>query len=1039
MNIRNYTIFHKVAIVIVFLTVLLSLRWLWFTTHETPAHPDATQGVLDLRGWDFKHSRTIPLNGEWEFYPEAFFTHEDFVRSKARQPHYVQVPGDWRNAFPQSEQASSSFGYGTYRLRILVDQPLNEPYAFWIREIQASSQLEINGQTEGAFGLPSDRAETYWPKAVSYTGTYTAHNAKEIELLVRAANYDQPLIGGIVKSIRFGSQAAIDTERLYSVGFQMVTFIILLLHAFYTILLYMFSRRQKEFLLFFLLLLCGGIAIVADNDNLFFLWVPLNYSWALKVKLLAYLYFSFFVLLLARTISDRVSGARLFGVYTAALALYSLFLLAAPTPYIYYSVGTNVYSALYLFPLVWFVYLIGSMFVRNQPESVFLLFAAIGIVSSVGWGVVRFSGEFVSVYYPTDVLVSIIGFSAYGFKRYFRKSEENTRLNEQLRKADKMKDQFLANTSHELRTPLHAIMNIAQTVASKERRAMDEQSCKDMDLLITISRRMSYLLNDLLDVVRLQDNLIILRKEPLLIQSVAAGVISMLRFMTDGKPVQLKLDIAKSMPPVLADEKRLVQILFNLLHNALKYTEKGTIAVSAMLVNGQAVINVSDTGIGMDEETLARIFLPYEQGTYGISHDSGIGLGLSICKQLVELHGGTLKVDSEPGKGSVFSFALPIATGSAPSIPDSPSYQHTDEYKEVAAGLTLTDEGPNLLSMRESLPSFTDKNMNILAVDDNPVNLKVLVNILSSEPYNITSATSAHEALELLSAQRWDLLIIDVMMPNISGYELTRLVRERYSISELPVLLLTARSQPTDIYTGFIAGANDYVTKPVDALELKSRIWSLTTLKQSIHERLRMEAAYLQAQIHPHFLFNTLSSILALGDIDTEKMRKLGEAFTSYLQISFHFLNSGERVPLSHELDLVNAYLYIEKERFPERLSVKWEVDPEIDLLLPPLTIQPLVENAVKHGVLSQLKGGTVTLRITRQDHGTLFEVRDDGKGMKQETVQPLLEMKMKGKSGVGLSNTNRRLKQMYGTGLRITSTPGQGTTVSFVIPDRDN
>lgn len=189
MNIRNYTIFHKVAIVIVFLTVLLSLRWLWFTTHETPDHPNATQGVLDLRSWDFKNSRTIPLNGEWEFYPEAFFTHEDFVRSKARQPHYVQVPGDWRNAFPQSEQASSSFGYGTYRLRILVDQPLNESYAFWIREIQASSQLEINGQTEGAFGLPSDRAETYWPKAVSYTGTYTAHNAKEIELLVRACCY----------------------------------------------------------------------------------------------------------------------------------------------------------------------------------------------------------------------------------------------------------------------------------------------------------------------------------------------------------------------------------------------------------------------------------------------------------------------------------------------------------------------------------------------------------------------------------------------------------------------------------------------------------------------------------------------------------------------------------------------------------------------------------------------------------------------------------------------------------------------------------
>lgn len=226
------------------------------------------------------------------------------------------------------------------------------------------------------------------------------------------------------------------------------------------------------------------------------------------------------------------------------------------------------------------------------------------------------------------------------------------------------------------------------------------------------------------------------------------------------------------------------------------------------------------------------------------------------------------------------------------------------------------------------------------------------------------------------------------------------------------------------------------MTKPVDALELKYRIKALTTLKRSVNERLRMEAAYLQAQIHPHFLFNTLNSIIALSDVDTEKMRNMGEAFASFLRISFDFLNTGELVELSHELKLAEAYLYIEKERFEERLTVEWDVEPDIGLFLPPLSIQPLVENAVKHGLLSRSEGGTVRIRIARQDGFALIEVKDNGKGMDEEKVTQLLSPTMKGKGGIGIANTNRRLLQLYGRGLSIVSSPNEGTTVSFAIPD---
>lgn len=400
----------------------------------------------------------------------------------------------------------------------------------------------------------------------------------------------------------------------------------------------------------------------------------------------------------------------------------------------------------------------------------------------------------------------------------------------------------------------------------------------------------------------------------------------------------------------------------------------------------------------------------------------------------------------------MFTFTLPLASSAgarertgqdtdAARQPDNPDLKgllleenrlllQQSDIRNLTVPIELTAP-PQIQDATQSAKSL------ILAVDDDPVNLKVLSSMLSAEHYQLVTATSAGEALELLGTEPWDLLIADVMMPYMSGYELTRIVRQRFSLSELPILLLTARNQPADIYTGFLAGANDYVAKPVDALELKYRVRSLTGLKQSINQSLRMEAAYLQAQIQPHFLFNTLNALMALSEFDQPKMRDLGEAFSSYLRISFDYMNSQQLVGLSHELELVESYLFIEKARFEERLQIEWEVDPGIELLLPPLTLQPLVENAVRHGLLSRKAGGKLQVRIHRQKGYTSFEVEDNGKGMSGEQVARLLDDTFRAHRGIGLLNTNRRLTQLYGEGLVIRSQPEVGTTVSFVIPER--
>lgn len=1021
-KLKHYVL--DLIMILLFLGLLFGLRMSWSEFFPNHKHPEIVDGVLDLRGWDLQQQPSISLDGEWKFYPNKLYTYKDEERL-TDEATLVQVPGDWQSAF--ANQSDTAIGYGTYELRILTD-PLEKPISLWVRKIEASSTIETNGFVEGYIGMPAETAENYEPQKISYTHTYYEIGQQELVVLIRASNFENPFKGGILDSIQFGSQASIDNERWYSIGFQLITFVVLMLHGLYSLILYVFNR-ERALLVFCLLSFVASITIVADHDNVLMMWIPLNYEWAMKVRLISYVWVTFFIYYSLRKFSLITTVNKLDLVYKCLLAAYSLFIMVAPTEWLHASMYIKVFSLLYLWPIGWSVYFAVYMYVKDQygKGTIFLLMAAVAVIFNVlcGWLL-----EFV-VYYPIDILAAIICFSTFWFKQYMNNVAENLKLNKRLREADKLKDQFLTNTSHELRTPLHGIMNIAETVLNHEEH-LSEKGQRDMKLLVTISRRMSSLLVDLLDAVKLKEHRIKLKRQPLQIQSIVPGVINMLGFLHEHKPIRIVMKIDQSLPAVVADEKRLVQIIYNLLHNAIKFTEKGTITISAERRNEVVWFRVADTGIGMDEETVSKIFLPYEQGAYGIDDGRGVGLGLTICHQLVELHGGELIVQSELGKGSVFSFSLPLAH--VPALISTYEVKDTALTEPIYTGMLDTAVTTQTNTVIEK-QSSDGRMIHILAVDDDPVNLNVLKSILSTEPYVIKTADSADEALQLLGKEQWDLLIADVMMPGMSGYDLTRKVREQYSLSELPVLLLTARTQPSDIYAGFLSGANDYVTKPVDGLELKYRIRALTGLKQSINELLRMEAAYLQAQIQPHFIFNTLNSIMALSMIDTEKMNKLGEAFADYLRISFDFLNTKQLVELSHELELVRAYLFVEQERFGERLSIKWDIQIEDHLLLPPLTIQPLVENGVKHGLLSQVAGGTITIRVAWQSGSVLVEVIDDGMGMDQATIERLLHEPSLNKTGIGLYNTNRRLIQQFGNGLRIKSALGEGTTVSFLIP----
>lgn len=587
-----------------------------------------------------------------------------------------------------------------------------------------------------------------------------------------------------------------------------------------------------------------------------------------------------------------------------------------------------------------------------------------------------------------------------------------------LQQVNERKDEFLANTSHELRNPLQGIMSISQTIYENEQ-TLSVESKKNLETLITVSKRMSFILNDLLDVQRLKEGSVKLQVTDVDLSAVVAGAVDTVRFMTKGKKITFATYISEQFPLVKADENRLFQIVFNLLHNAVKFTEQGEIRITAKMEGDMAVLRIQDPGIGMNDVTLKSIFHPYEQADASMTAvGGGLGLGLTICEQLVRLHGGKLSVSSQLHEGSTFEFTVPLGKSRYGPIKEYPVVQKMESHSIEVKPHEKLEERPR-----------------VLVVDDDPLNLSIIEQILQ-ETYDVTTCASPMEALSYLDVYRWDLIISDVMMPRMSGFEFIEKIRERFTMAELPIVLLTARGQTEDIQTGFYYGANDYLVKPVDRVELVARVKALTDLRMSLKEHIAMEAAWLQAQIQPHFLFNTLNTIAALSDEDPQKMMTLLDQFGIYLNASFMTQNLSELIPLERELELVKAYVYIEQERFGERLQVEWLVDTYKDVFVPPLSIQTLVENAINHGILRLPEGGTVKITIVEHETGVEVSIADDGIGMEQEKVRQLLQTYTSPKSGIGLLNTDKRLKQLFGHGLTIASALHEGTTVTFTIPN---
>nr|WP_086940082.1 response regulator [Thaumasiovibrio occultus] len=433
--------------------------------------------------------------------------------------------------------------------------------------------------------------------------------------------------------------------------------------------------------------------------------------------------------------------------------------------------------------------------------------------------------------------------------------------NRELETADKLKDEFLATTSHELRTPLHGMIGIAESIQAGISGPVPDRHQHQLQMLITSAQRLSTLVDDLLDYHKMRYDNLVLNRHAVDLSAAVRLVLELSHHLLGDKPVRIINQIPHDLPLVSADEQRLEQVLYNLVGNAIKYTSEGKIVISATVLDTQLRIQVVDTGQGIPAQELEHIFEPLIQATADSSrYQQGTGLGLTISRQLIELMGGQLYVSSQPMVGSTFSFTLDIASGAQLSnMPASNKHFDAPLATYTNPVLEHIDENP-------------DGEL-ILVVDDEPINLQIVANYLRLAGYRVVTAEDGKQALTLIEQTLPALLLLDVMMPELNGYEVCQALRANPRTVNLPVIMLSALNQAQDRVKGFEAGASDYLNKPFNKEELIARIRAhlrayLVQQEQEKNQALLNEIAHRERIEHD--LLETQGKLLNLLESSAE-------------------------------------------------------------------------------------------------------------------------------------------------------------------------
>lgn len=375
----------------------------------------------------------------------------------------------------------------------------------------------------------------------------------------------------------------------------------------------------------------------------------------------------------------------------------------------------------------------------------------------------------------------------------------------QVEAANKLKSEFLSNMSHELRTPLNSIMALSRVLILQAGKKLNEEENNYLEIVERNGKRLLTLINDILDLSKVEAGKMEITPGLFSVGSLLQLLKENMQSLAESKGIKLNLEMTDNIPDIESDESRLHQVLTNVIGNAVKFTEKGSVSISASHSSNNVLIKVRDTGIGISKEDIPYIFDEFRQADGSSSRQyEGTGLGLSIAKKILKLLGGQIEVESEEGRGSVFTVIIPVKWTSKILS------QSLIEYEKPFSG-TESDT--------------------ILVVDDNPKTVKIIADYLHEAGYKVITASTGKEALLLADQYHPFAITLNIIMQDMDGWETLQKLKSKISTKDIPVIMISVSN---DNQTGLALGASGFINKPVNKQTLISQIREINMLPERI-------------------------------------------------------------------------------------------------------------------------------------------------------------------------------------------------------------
>lgn len=679
-----------------------------------------------------------------------------------------------------------------------------------------------------------------------------------------------------------------------------------------------------------------------------------------------------------------------------------------------------------------------------------------------------------------------------------RELEESNR---KLVELDKLKSRFFANLSHEMRTPLTLLMGPLETLRKRFEAAFDTNARELLETMHGNGMRLLKLINDLLDLVRLESGRMDIKSDPLRIKDLFKGLSSAIRQIAAEKNVLVQTHVDPALDTILTDRDKLEKILLNLLFNALKFTPSGgRIELLANRKDQEILLTVSDTGIGIAEKNLAFVFDRFWQADNSSRRKyQGVGIGLALVKELSEMMGGGVRVTSTEGKGTSFTVRLPFQEAPPQAQDDhdivpvpvtdatagsgewlANLYRRAEFFATTGARRPVSAPAPVALSGRKPVA---------LIADDEP-DMQHFLRTELERDYDLIEATDGVQALEKAESFLPDVVLLDMMMPQMDGLDVCKELRAREATAGIPVILLTARADEETKFDALQMGANDFLAKPFSATELHARIKNLVDSRDYQRKLAKQNQALTSAieQIKDTETQLVQSEKLAsLGRMSAGIIHEINNPLNFATTGLFALRNKTKNLPVAEKAefeDILNdaeeglkrvrnivsdLRVFTHPESGPPEsvdvteavsaslrfLSSEWKEKVRIENSIPPGQVVQANRNKLVHILVNLLQNSldamagkkfegeepTIWIQGRVEDNKSIIVVRDNGMGIEPKHMakifDPFFTTKDVGEGmGLGLSICHRIIRG-YGGHVIVKSEPGRFCEFTVDFPEK--